>query len=154
MEPTWGQHETNLSQLGANLGSCWVQIGSSRPSCSNHEGILRPLWAYTTQDAKNDPKIIEFFSKKCQKLMLSKFPKSQNTLENVRQEANREKNDHEAKTYQFGSHLGAILASSWGTWEAFRGHFGRLGANLSQHRAILSHLGANLKPPGFNITPT
>ena len=43
-----------------------------------------------------------------------------------------------------GSHLGAILASSWGTWEGFRGHFGRLGANLSQHKAILSHLGANL----------
>ena len=64
------------------------------------------------------------------------------------------KNDHETKTYGFGSHLGAILASSWGTWEAFRGHFGRLGANLSQHKAILSHLGANLMPPGANIAPT
>ena len=34
------------------------------------------------------------------------------------------------------------------------GHFGRLGANLSQHKAILSHLGANLRPPGANIAPT
>ena len=32
--------------------------------------------------------------------------------------------------------------------------FGRLGANLSQHKAILSHLGANLRPPGANIAPT
>ena len=57
------------------------------------------------------------------------------------------KNDFEAKTFRFGSHLGAILASSWGAWEAFGGHFGRLGTNLSQHKAILSHLGANLRPP-------
>ena len=74
MEPTWGQHGTNLSQLGANLGPCWVHISSSRPSCSNHEGILRPLWAYTTQDAKNDSKVIKFCSKRCQKVILSKLP--------------------------------------------------------------------------------
>ena len=66
-----------------------------------------------------------------------KAPKHKETLENVGLEANREKSDHEAKTYQFGSHLGTILASSWGTWEAFRGHFGHLGANLSQHKALL-----------------
>ena len=57
------------------------------------------------------------------------------------------KNDHEAKTYGFGSHLGDILDSSWRNLEAFGGHFGRLGANLSQHGAIWSHLGANLRPP-------
>ena len=151
LEPTWIQHGPNLSQLGANLVPCWVQIGSSRPSCSNYEGILRPLWAYTTQDAKNDPKIVECCSKKCQKLMLSKLPKSKNTLENVGLEANREKTPMKLTHINF-EHLGAILASSWGTWEAFRGHFGRLGANLSQHKAILSHLGANLKPPGANIS--
>ena len=153
MEPTWGQHGPNLNQLGANLGPCWVQIGSSKPSCSYHEGILRPLGAYTTQDAKNDPKIVKFCSKKCQKLMLSKLPKHKKTLENVGLEANREKTTMKLK-HQFGSHLGAILASSWGTWEAFRGHFGRPGANLNQHKAILSHLGANLRPPGANIAPT
>ena len=76
-----------------------------------------------------------------------KAPKSKNTLENLGQEANRKKNDHEDKTYRFESHLGAILASSWGAWETFGGHFGRLGANLSQHKVILSHLGANLRPP-------
>ena len=52
---------------------------------------MRPLWAYTTQNTKNDPKIVEFCFKKCQKLMLSKLPKSQNTFENVGPEANREK---------------------------------------------------------------
>ena len=91
LEPTWSQDGPNLSQLGANLGPCWVQIGSSRPSCSNYEGTLRPLSGYTTQDAKNDPTIVEFCSKKCQKLMLSNLPKSKNTLENVGPEANREK---------------------------------------------------------------
>ena len=50
--------------------------------------------------------------------------------------------------------LEAILVSSWGTWEAFGGHVGRLGTNLSQHKAILSHLGANLRPPEANMTPT
>ena len=43
--------------------------------------------------------------------------------------------------------LDSILVSSWGTWEAFGDHVGRLGINLSQHKAILSHLGANLRPP-------
>ena len=86
--------------------------------------------------------------------MLSKLPKSKNTLENVGPEANREKTTMKLKKYKFGIHLGAILASSWGTWEGFRGHFGRLGANLSQHKAILSNLGANLKPPGANISQT
>ena len=76
--------------------------------------------------------------------MSSKLPNRKDTLENVSQEANCEKNNHHAKMYRSGNHLGAILASSWGTWEAFRGHFGRLGTNLGQHKAILSHLGANL----------
>ena len=79
--------------------------------------------------------------------MFSNLLKSQNTLENAGPEANREKNDHEAKTYGFASHLAAILASSWGAWEAFRDHFGGLRANLSRHKAILSHLEANLRPP-------
>ena len=86
--------------------------------------------------------------------MFSNLLKSQNTLENTGPEANREKNDHEAKTYQFGSLLDAILASFWGTGEAFRDHFGRLGANFRQHKAILSHLGANLRPPEANLNPT
>ena len=86
--------------------------------------------------------------------MLSKLPKSKETLENVGPEADREKSTMRPKHIDFGSHLGAILASSWGTWEAFRGHFGRLGANLSQHKAILIHLGANLGPPEANLTPT
>jgi len=85
--------------------------------------------------------------------MLSKLWKSKKTLENVGPEQIA-KNDYEAKTCQFGSLLGAILATSWGTWEALGGHFGPLGANLSQHKAILSHLGANLGPPEANPTPT
>ena len=52
---------------------------------------MRPLWAYTTQDAKNDPKIVELCSKQFQNLMLSKLPKSTDSLENVGTEANREK---------------------------------------------------------------
>ena len=84
--------------------------------------------------------------------MLSKLPKSQNTLKNVSQEANREKMtmkpkhiDLEAILEPFWSHLG-VLGRPLG---AILGH---LGANLSQHKAILSHLGANLKPPGANIS--
>ena len=73
---------------------------------------MRPLWAYTTQDAKNDPKIMEFCSKKCQKLMLSKLPKSKKTLENVGPEANREKTTMKLKHINFElilSHFGIIL---------------------------------------------
>ena len=147
LEPTLGQHGPNLSQLGANLGPCWVQIGSSRPSCSHHEGILRPLGACPAQDAKNDSKIIEFSSNNGPKLMLSKFPKSTYTLENVGPEANREKTTMKLKHIDVEAILEAILASCWGTWEAFGGHVGCLGSNLSQHKAILSHLGANLGPP-------
>ena len=149
----WGQHEANLSQLGANLGPCWVQIGSSRPSC-NHEGMLRPLGAYTTQDAKNDPNIIKICSKTLTKLDAFKTPEKQKHSGKHRSGSKSRKKDHEAKTYRFESHLGAILASSWGAWVAFGGHFGRLGANLSQHKVILSHLGANLRPPEANMTPT
>ena len=118
---------SNLSQLGTNLGPCWVQIGSSRPSCRNHEGILRPLWAYTTQDAKNEPKIVEFCFKKCQKLMLSKLPKSKNTLENVIPEANPEKTTMKLKHIN----LEAILETFWP-------HLGVLGRALE---AILGVLG-------------
>ena len=79
--------------------------------------------------------------------MLSKLPKSTNSLENVGQEANREKKTRKLKHIDVEAILEAILVSSWGTWEAFWGHVGRLGTNLSQHKAILSHLGTNLRPP-------
>ena len=52
---------------------------------------MRPLGAYTPPDAKNVPKIVEIYSKKSQYMMLSKLPKSKNTLENISQEANRAK---------------------------------------------------------------
>ena len=152
MEPTWGQDGANLIQLGANLGPCWVQIGSSRPSCSNYEGILRPLWPYTTQDVKNNPNNCRILFQKVSKIDAFKAPEKQKYIGKLRAGSKSRKNNHEAKTYQFGSHLGAVLALSWGTWEGFAGHFGRLGANLSQHKAILRHLGANLKPPGANIS--
>ena len=109
------------------MGPCWVQIGSSRPSCSNYDGILRPLWAYTTQDAKNNPKIVECCSKKYQKLMLFKLPKSKNTLENVSPEANREKTTMKLKHINFESIL-----------ETFWPHLGVLGRPLE---AILGVLG-------------
>ena len=79
--------------------------------------------------------------------MLSKLPKSKKTLENVGPEANCEKTTMKLKHINVGAILEAILASAWETWEAFWGHVGRLGANLSQHKTILSLLGANSKPP-------
>ena len=88
---------------------------------------MRPLWAYTTQDAKNDPKIVEFCSKKCQKLMLSKLPKSKKTLENVGPEANREKTTMKLKHINFEPIL-----------EPFWPHLGVLGRPLE---AILGVLG-------------
>ena len=109
MEPTWGQHGHNLSQLGANLGPCWVQIGSSRPSCSNHEGILRPLGAHTTKM----PKMIQASSKFAPSL--TKAREKQRNIGKRRSGSTSRKNDHETTTYQFGNHLGAILASSWGS---------------------------------------
>ena len=88
---------------------------------------MRPVWACTTQDAKNDPKIIEFRPKKCQKLMLSKLPKSNNTSENVGPEANREKTTMKLKHINFESIL-----------EPFWPHLGVLGRPLE---AILGVLG-------------
>ena len=49
----------------------------------------------------------------------------------------KKENNHEARTYGFGSHLEAILGSSWGIWDVFGGHFERLGANLSQQDGLL-----------------
>ena len=79
--------------------------------------------------------------------MPSKLPKSTNSLENVGQEANREKKTRKLKHIDVEAILEAILVSSWGTWEAFGDLLGQLGANLRQHKPILSHLGANLRPP-------
>ena len=76
--------------------------------------------------------------------MHSKLPKSNNSLENVRQEANREIETRKPKHIDVEGILEAIWVSSWGTWGAFGGHVRRLGTNLSQHKAILSHLGTNL----------
>ena len=78
--------------------------------------------------------------------MHSKLPRSSDSLENVGPEANREKKTRKLKHIDVEAILEVILVSSWGTWEAFWGHVGRLGTNLSQHKAILSHLGANLRP--------
>ena len=79
--------------------------------------------------------------------MLSKLPKRTNSSENVGQEAHREKKTRKLKHIDVEAILEAILVSTWGTWEAFWGHVRRLGTNLSQHKAILSHLGTNLSPP-------
>ena len=86
--------------------------------------------------------------------MHSKLPKSKNSLENAGQEANREKTTMKPKHIDVEAILEAILVSSWDTWEAFGGHVGSLGTNLSQHKAILRHLGASLRPPEANMTPT
>ena len=88
---------------------------------------MRPLWAYTPQAAKNDPKIVEFCSKKCQKLMLSKLPNSKHTFENVTPKANREKTTMKLKHINFEP----ILESFWP-------HLGGLGRPLE---AILGILG-------------
>ena len=79
--------------------------------------------------------------------MHSKLPKSKNSLENVRQEANREKETRKPKHVDVDAILEAIWVATWGTWRALGGEVGRLVTNLSQHKAILSHLGANLSPP-------
>ena len=47
--------------------------------------------------------------------------------------------------FRFLAHLEAFPRHFWGILEASGGHFGRLEANLSQHRAILRPLGANLE---------
>ena len=86
---------------------------------------MRPLWAYTTQDAKNKPKIVDFFLK-YQKLMLSKLPESENTLENVSPEANREKTTMKLKHINFESIL-----------EPFWLHLGVLGRALEAFLGIL-----------------
>ena len=82
--------------------------------------------------------------------MRSKLPKINKSLENVGPEANREKKTRKLKHIDVEAILEAILVSSWvlgrplGTMLAV---WGRLEPNLSQHKAILSHLGTNLKPP-------
>ena len=76
--------------------------------------------------------------------MHSKLPKSNISLENVGPEANREKMTRKPKHIDVEGILKAILVSSWDTWGAFGDHVGPLGTNLSQHKAILIHLGANL----------
>ena len=80
-----------------------------------------------TQDAKNNPKIVEFCSKKYQILVLSKLPKSETTLENVGPEANCEKTTMKLKHINFEP----ILDSFWP-------HLGVLGRPLE---AILGVLG-------------
>ena len=50
------------------------------------------------------------------------------------------------KHVDFGTHLEAAFSSSWGTWEAFGGHVGRLEADLRQHKVMLSRLGAKIRP--------
>ena len=75
-------------------------------------------------------------------------------MENVGPEANREKTTMKLKHIDVEAILEVSLSSSWGTWDAFGGHVGRLGANLRRLRAILSHLGADLRPPEANMTPT
>ena len=72
--------------------------------------------------------------------MHSKLPKSSNPLENVGPEANREKMTRKPKHIDVEAILEAIWVSSWSTWGVFGGHVGRLGSNLSQHKAILRHL--------------
>ena len=84
--------------------------------------------------------------------MHSKLPKSKDSLENVGPEANREKKTRKPKHIDVEVILEAIFVSSWGTWEAFGGHVVRLGTILSQHKAILSQLGANLRPPEAKLT--
>ena len=88
-----------------------------------------------------------FFFQKLIEIDAFQAPEQQKCIRKRTSGSKSRKNDHEAKTHRFGSHLGAILVSSWGTWETFGGLFGHLGANWSQHKAILSHLGANLSPP-------
>ena len=84
--------------------------------------------------------------------MLSKLLKSKETLENVSLEANRGKTTMRLKHMD----LEAILEPFWPhpgvLGRPLGGYFGASRTNLSQHKAIMSHLGANVKPPGANIS--
>ena len=62
--------------------------------------------------------------------MLSKLPKRTDSLENVGQEAHREKKTRKLKHIDVEAILEAILVSSWGTWEAFEGQLGASGTQL------------------------
>ena len=77
--------------------------------------------------AKNDSKIADLYSKTCQKLVLSKLPKSKATLENLGPEANREKTTMKLKHIN----LGAILEPFWP----------HLGVLVGPLEAILNVLG-------------
>ena len=123
--------------------------------------ILQQSWGYLeTSWGIHDPRCQKWLKnhrilfQKVSKIDAFKAPEKQKYIGKRKSGSKSRKNDYEAKTCQFGSHLGAILASCWGTWYAFRGHFGRLRANLSQYKAILSQLGTNLKLPGANISRT
>ena len=76
------------------------------------------------------PKNRQILFQKVSEIDAIKAPEKQFFIGKRRSGSKSRKNDHEAKTYVFGSHLEAILASSWNTWEAFGGHFGHFGANL------------------------
>ena len=150
---TWVQDEPTWSQLGTKMGPdwrIWFQYGCRLVQVIQPEAILTLPWGLLRHTRPEMPNLSQneakFISKmmKCwhfQRHRRAKF------IGKCMSGSKSRKNDHEAKTYRFGGHLEAILASSWGTWEAFGGHFGRLGANLSQHRAIWSHLGANWRSP-------
>ena len=86
--------------------------------------------------------------------MHSKLPKSTDSLENVGPEANREKKTSKLKHIDVKAIMEAILVSSWVLGRplgAMLGVWGRLEANLTQHKAILSHLGVNLRTPEANL---
>ena len=70
------------------------------------------------------PKNHRILFQKVSEIDAIKAPVKQKNVGKRRAGSKSRKNDHEAKTYQFGSHLGDILVSSWGTWEAFGGHVG------------------------------
>ena len=83
--------------------------------------------------------------------MLSKLPKSTNSLENVGQEANREKTSRKLKHIDVEVILEAILVSFWGTWEAFGSHVEtNLGPAWAQLEPTWSQLGSMLGPDRLN----
>ena len=116
------------------MGPCWVQIGSSRPSFTNLEAILRPLGAYTTQDAKNDSKFIEI-SKKSIKFDTYKAPEEQLSFENVGREANSEKTTMKLKHIDLET-----------IWRPFWRHLGVLGRPLGSILGVLGLTQSNVEP--------
>ena len=107
----------------AQVGSSWPHVGSS--------------WLQLKFRSKNDRILVKNRWKIIPKISKIRYYSSSKRIFTFFEQ--RPQNS------RFLAHLEAFPRHFWGILEALGGHFGRLEANLSQHRAILRPLGANLE---------